>query len=482
MGSLRIEATALVTKITILAIVLLLVFSILANIPVNENTAVSHQMQLTVLPYQNNTTARFNYPNVPGVDYINVGYEPQSIVFDPFNSQTYVANAGNNTVNIISSNNSVVGTIAVGKTPEGLTYDPNDHNIYVSNWGSDTLSVISSNTDTVNSTLGGFSGPEGAAFNPENGLLYVTNEKSDTVSVFNTSSGGIVTNVRVGPNPAQALYDPSNNVVYITNGYSDTVSVINSTLDVNKTITVQNKPFGMAYDPHNMLLYVADYGTSNVSIINTINESVVKTVYVGAGSFPASPFGIYYNSVDNEVYVSTASQYLSVIAPGNNTLVNTLELRSYEMETFAFAFDPQNYFMYVTDGYYSAVAAIPFSFNVIFEEKGLSNGSSWGVNLGGTNFTTNRTQITLPALEYGVHNFNVLPVTNYEPSINTSSVNLTGPGKIVKISYSLINNTTKIVPRTVNPNLTSSKLIIDSAIVVTSLSIIAGIAIVIRRK
>lgn len=72
------------------------------------------------------------------------------MVITPDGKTSYAANAGANTVSVISTtSNNVTGTITVGATPRGLAMSSDEKTIYVSNLTPNSISVIDVATNTV---------------------------------------------------------------------------------------------------------------------------------------------------------------------------------------------------------------------------------------------------------------------------------------------------------------------------------------------
>ncbi|MFI2635013.1 YncE family protein, partial [Streptomyces collinus] len=118
---------------------------------------------------------------------------------------------------------------------------------YVANAGDDTVSVISSTTNQVIATVGVGDSPFGVAVDPPRARAYVTNAVDGTVSVINTRTNRVIATIPVGTNPGAVAVDPSSARAYVTNEPDNTVSVIDtSTNTVIATIPVGTDPAGVA--------------------------------------------------------------------------------------------------------------------------------------------------------------------------------------------------------------------------------------------
>ncbi len=85
---------------------------------------------------------------------VTVGIDPEGVAYDSGKGEIFVANAGSNTVSVISdSTNAAVANVTVGNRPAGVAYDSGKGEIFVANYLSNTVSVISDSTNTVVATV-----------------------------------------------------------------------------------------------------------------------------------------------------------------------------------------------------------------------------------------------------------------------------------------------------------------------------------------
>ncbi len=420
----------LIVVFTLLILLLMLVFPF-GMVPAHANSQFNKEQTPSPI-----CSASVVYSSQPAkVDYVSVGFEPQSMAYDANNSYLYVANAGNNNITVLDKNNTPVTTLQVGNTPEGLLFDPHNSEMYVANWGSNNVYALNSTSERTVAVISGFHGPDGMVYNPENNLIYVTNNGLNTVSVFSTNTNTIIGNITVGPNPDKIIYDPVNQFMYVTNGYSNTVSYFNSNNVFLGNITVQAKPFGITFDPINGNLYVSDSGTGNVSVINTTSESVMKNISLLKVSSVASPFDIFYLHLDKMVYSSTATGILPLIDPSNGNVVRNISLSGQYFETFAFAFDPSNDLLYVSNGYGYNIAAVNLTLKVTFLEKGLLSGQKWGVELNHTFNYSNSLEVVFTNVLPGSYSYSVLKSNNYAPVNMDGFVNLSINSVSIGVTY-----------------------------------------------
>jgi|HigsolmetaAR202D_1030399.scaffolds.fasta_scaffold00071_18 Uncharacterized conserved protein len=72
-----------------------------------------------------------------------VGYAPSALALDEARARLYVAEAGRNTLGIISLDDLRYEYLAVGRAPQALALNPSDGSLYVANRGASSLSIVS---------------------------------------------------------------------------------------------------------------------------------------------------------------------------------------------------------------------------------------------------------------------------------------------------------------------------------------------------
>ncbi len=296
----------------------------------------------------NSVLASSPQDSVGGTVIANVTVEdgPFSLGYDAENGYVYVANAGSDTVSVVSGT-TVMATVQVGHGPYGLGFDSGNGYVYVANAGSNTVSVINWTTVVTTVLVGGppvgFY-PTGVTYDSGNGYVYVTNGFSNAVIVINGTT--VVATVPVGLRPSAVDYDSGNGYVYVANYFSNTVSVI-SGLTVLATLPVAargEQPYGVAYDSGNGYVYVPNAGS--VTVIN--GTTIVSSVEVGGYSE-----GVGYDSGNGYVYVTNNEDFVSVISGTN--VVATIPVG---FSPFGVVYDSGNGYVYVANAGSDSVSVI----------------------------------------------------------------------------------------------------------------------------
>jgi YVTN family beta-propeller protein len=170
-------------------------------------------------------------------------------------------------------------------------------NAYITNIASSTVSVIDTATNTVTTTISGFSSPWGVAVTPNGLKVYVTNLGSNTVSVIDAVTNMVTGSpITVGTEPISAAVTPDSSTVYVTNFGSSNVSVIDTATNmVTATISVGMSPASVVFTPDGSTAYVGNTGSNTVSVIDAVTNMVTGSM-IPVGNQPNS-FGLFIQPV-----------------------------------------------------------------------------------------------------------------------------------------------------------------------------------------
>jgi DNA-binding beta-propeller fold protein YncE len=248
--------------------------------------------------------------------------EPEGLAFDPSDGLMYVADAHLNQIYILNgtslkytiSNTSCAASFfgCSFYTPWALAYDPDDGVMYVTDQGSGSVTGLAPNDAyrlDFTFSIGGVS-PSGIAYSPFDDQMMVSDYGSGELSVFTgySSSSPAVSNTPVGSNPYGIAYDPyiagalaNAGTAYVVNYGSSNVTVTCAICAGGvDSIAVGTGPIAEAFDEANLHMYVTSYVSHTVSIIGGYYGSVLKTISLPVGSYPA---GITYDEYTNNLFV-----------------------------------------------------------------------------------------------------------------------------------------------------------------------------------
>jgi YVTN family beta-propeller protein len=257
----------------------------------------------------------------------------------------YVANAGNNTVSIVSVfNNVVVNTLTVGTNPVSLAETPNAQELYVANAGNTTVagSVSSINPvdQTVNPPIVASAGapwvsPVWALARSDSQRVYILDKGSGFVSAINTTTNAVVGTASVGVGADYMAYDPNLNRIYVTNPVAGTLTSLDVTTDALTASTAEvPNAVAVAALPDGTRIYVSSTAISNsvvtsqVTVLRTADLSVKAIVPLATVSTqPAcatrtwSELSVAAAADSTRVYAANCDAgNISIIQTSNDTL------------------------------------------------------------------------------------------------------------------------------------------------------------------
>jgi DNA-binding beta-propeller fold protein YncE len=225
----------------------------------------------------------------------------------------YVANNGNNTVDVINPSGQASVFASTGLSgPGGLAFDSSG-NLYVGNFNNNTIEKFNptgQGTLFANSLM---NGPAGMAFDT-NGNLYVGSLNSSgapfggSIAKFNsTGSGAVFTDSTAPGSPLRVPYDIAINnsgVVYVANLDGQNILEYGQLGVVSIFASGFTQPTGMAFDKSGNL-YVSVWGDPDLGspLSYTTNGVIMKFDSSGNGTVFASglngPTGLAFDSAGN---------------------------------------------------------------------------------------------------------------------------------------------------------------------------------------
>ena len=274
------------------------------------------------------------------VGFVQVGVDPEAVVFDPANGDLYVANTGSNNVSVIDGEtDQVTASIAVGgesSGPTDLTLDSATGNLYVTgNFNSATVVDTLTNRVIDNLSLGSYG--TGMTFDPQNGELYVPNDSQDTLMAINGTTNRIVANVSIfttfnpsGDDPVTAAFDPTTGNICVTNFFAYNINVVpGSTNTMLTTIPSGNEGWGIAFDPISGHGYASNFGNDTLTVFTTIHTYPLTFVQTGLApgtNWTLDAFDGTY--VDYSFFESLGRNSTTIYEP-NSTVVFSVSSANY---------------------------------------------------------------------------------------------------------------------------------------------------------
>jgi len=216
------------------------------------------------------------------VDVIKVGLAPRGLVYSPFSQQLFVANSGDNSIDVIDvPTRQPLRTVPLvfGDTPSRLELSPDERLLYVLNYGSSSLAVFDTQSfqEVGRYSLG--SSPVGIATNRLSGYVYVTNRLSDNVNVYEPVNQSVTTTYAAGTSPTELILNSRAGSLYVCHDGQRTLTVLNArTGEQTGTMNLCSEATGLAYNQTSNQLYVASGRCSEIGVFKPENELNVGTV------------------------------------------------------------------------------------------------------------------------------------------------------------------------------------------------------------
>lgn len=198
-------------------------------------------------------------------------------------SYVLAANGDSDSISVFDTESErIIGQINVGSQPQAILYNKKYNRIVVSNMNSDNVSIIDPLKYDILKTIAVGLKPCGMCFSEDEEYLYVANTylesgKDGTVSVLNMYDLRCIDVIEVGKMPTSVC--TKNNFLYVINSCSNTMSKINIK-------TKEKEEIFCGYMPTFIQLkgktaYVSATGENKLLIIDTDKLEIVKTIETG---------------------------------------------------------------------------------------------------------------------------------------------------------------------------------------------------------
>ncbi len=268
---------------------------------------------------------------------IEVGTQPQSLIWNQTNNKIYCANGGGTwdpegTVTIIDGEGDVVITnLPVGQSPCALVWNSTNNKIYCANRNSDDITVIDGTTDAVLATIPVGDCPRSLAWNSTSNKVYCANAESNDATVIDCETDFVIASINVGSNPQELCWNAIDNKIYCACEDNDWVAVIAGQNDsLITTVPVGYAPRSLVWNSIDNKVYCANYGRwnqldSTVTIISGVTNNVMATINAGW----IHPSALVWNAVSDKIYCASKDIYdftiVTIIDGERNSIIATIK-------------------------------------------------------------------------------------------------------------------------------------------------------------
>jgi DNA-binding beta-propeller fold protein YncE len=423
-------------------------------------------------------------PALRVVGTVAVGDYPWAVVVDPINGLVYVSNFDSSNISAVDPlSERVVSSIPVGLDVEGMAVDTSTGNIYAGE-GGNQIYEVSGASNQVLATIGvplNDSQPE--VYNPFTHQIYILFIAYNDVVALSTETSHAIRVIPVGECPNGETFDPTTVEIYVVNECSKNVSVINgATNGVAGSISNVVPGVVMVFDPNQGDVYVAGNnrtGTNILTCINATTDEVQATIPVPedvVGMVFVPELGMLYlaSRANNSVTeVNTLSNRVAGVFPMQSTLTGI-------------AWDQSVGELFLADaGTNQLVILKPFipTYNVSFQENGLSPGTNWSVSLNGQTLSAESSTIQFVEPN-GSYTFSVRtplgrPANPPGGQLSVNGLNITTPITFFPLTGSISGNVT---PATASVWIDGSSVPVSGSGAFQSSNLSVGIHSVVARE
>lgn len=309
-----------------------------------------------------------------------VGSSPDGIVFDPFNAQLYVADAGSANLTLVNATVGVSdGSVWVGADPAEMVVDADSGGVVVAEPARDAIVIVPSGAGARTATVLVSHEPSAMLYDNATRDLYVTFSDNGAVGDVDGATDRLLATVPVGVDPTGEVLDALTGTIWITNAGSDNVSVLDPESDrVVATFAAGSAEDAVAWDPVSDRIFVANFGSANLTVFNATTLRPAGNVGVGS-----QPIALAVDAATGTVFsLSAYDRNVTEVSGTTDHVVGNLALGG--AYPVAMAFDP-------SQGRLDVAAIAPDEVRVIDAASGSAvanvslNGTTNGIGLDPSN-------------------------------------------------------------------------------------------------
>jgi DNA-binding beta-propeller fold protein YncE len=267
---------------------------------------------------------------------------PAAVSIDAIGHRLFVADTTNSRVQVVDSDTlawiATIGTTeAIGSDnahfyfPNGVVYDPATNKIFVADSGNDRVQIFDGSSYSYLATLGTtevagtdnshFSFPMGLAVSA--GKLYVADFNEERIQIFDTANLSYVATIGTAGvsgndnahfyGPSDVKINPETGQVWVTDEGNSRVEIFDGTAYIYENTIPNVTSYGLGFDPVAGTAIITDYNNNDLLIFDGATARQLGT-YGSAGS------GNGQFSGPGGVVADTSNSRIVVVNSGNNRL------------------------------------------------------------------------------------------------------------------------------------------------------------------
>ena len=226
--------------------------------------------------------------------------------------------------------------------PRGLAVDDAGKRIFVANAGNNTIAVISTDTWTVARTIPLNVPPDSLLWVPETKTLYAASARTSSIIPVHDDGTAGAAIIFLG-RPSDLVFDPGRKLLYVTLQDQKQIAVVDADGKLTRTIDLQAwQPTGMALDASSNRLFVAVRYA--VLVLDPATGAELARI-------PSAPGvdTLWLDNASHDLYVAASGGSVSIIQFQNGRYVTVAELQT-KVHGHTLAFDPVKKLVYMPGG------------------------------------------------------------------------------------------------------------------------------------
>ena len=253
-----------------------------------------------------------------------------------------MAHDASNTLDVFDpAKRRVIAQVKGMNDPRGVGVDEQAGLVYVANAGDNSIAVISTKDWTVQQRIQMRDAPDTLLFVPETGTLYIGNWRTQTITNLKGGKPGVA--VAVGGRPERMVYDAGSGQVFVA--IEDTAEVI--ALQDGKVARRYklnaSLPTGLALDPQSRRLFVAVRYA--VVVLNADTGEEISRVPA-----PQGTDALWFDPSNGTLYAGATGGSVDMIHLKNDRYQTEHELQT-SIRGHTLAFDPVKKMVYMPGGH-----------------------------------------------------------------------------------------------------------------------------------
>jgi YVTN family beta-propeller protein len=227
----------------------------------------------------------------------------------------------------------IVAHITGMQSPRGIAVDEANGKVYVADSGNNTIAVITTQDWKLADTIPVSGIPDALLLDTTGKMLYWSDAQNNTISLLDVTTRQNTGTVPLGGSPSHLVLDPDRNLVYVTLQDQREIVAVDPRLTIANHIKLNaSQPTGMVYDPRTKCLYVAVRYA--VLSINTDTGTEVNRVPAAAGVDM-----LWLDPESRTVYAAGSGALLMLRADGQRLTV--ADEISTDVKGHTVAYDPE---------------------------------------------------------------------------------------------------------------------------------------------